>query len=164
MLIIFGGLPGTGKTTLSQRLARQLGATHIRIDTIEEGMTDAGMTMTGPEGYLVAYRVAEDNLKLGLTVIADSVNPIEITRQAWREVAERAGVGFVEVEVLCSSEDEHRRRVESRRAASGRGPHWDDVLNREYEPWTTRSHTVDTFGRSLEESREYLCKTLKLSV
>jgi len=33
-----------------------------------------------PEGYEVAYAIAEDNLRLGRTVIADSVYPAEGTR------------------------------------------------------------------------------------
>ena len=38
MLIIFGGLPATGKTTIARDLARQLGATYLRIDTIEHAI------------------------------------------------------------------------------------------------------------------------------
>ncbi|HAU1975266.1 TPA: AAA family ATPase, partial [Legionella pneumophila] len=32
MLIIFGGLPGTGKTTISKQIAKQLNAVYLRID------------------------------------------------------------------------------------------------------------------------------------
>jgi hypothetical protein len=49
------------------------------------------------EGYVVAYRLAADNLRLGLDVIADSVNSIQTTRTAWKEVAESVGVAFVSV-------------------------------------------------------------------
>ena len=34
------GPPGSGKTALSQRLARDLKAVHLRIDTIEQGLRD----------------------------------------------------------------------------------------------------------------------------
>jgi hypothetical protein len=66
VLLIFSGLPGAGKTTLARWLARDLRAVHLRIDTIEHAH---------------------------LTVIADSVNPDAITRDAWRAVARRANVG-----------------------------------------------------------------------
>ena len=34
MLIILGGLPGVGKTTIAREVARQLGAIHVRVDSI----------------------------------------------------------------------------------------------------------------------------------
>jgi predicted kinase len=42
MLIILGGLPATGKTTIARELARQLGAAHVRIDSIEQAIWDSG--------------------------------------------------------------------------------------------------------------------------
>ncbi len=36
MLIVFGGLPGTGKTTLARAFAQRRRATYLRIDTIEQ--------------------------------------------------------------------------------------------------------------------------------
>src|SRR5580658_2823373 len=104
MLIVLGGLPGVGKTTIARELARRLGAVHLRIDTIEQAILNAQGTREdiGEEGYCVAYAVAEDNLRLGRVVIADSVNPIQITRDAWLSVASRANVPVLEVEIQCS--------------------------------------------------------------
>ena len=79
MLYIFAGLPGTGKSTLAQRLARAQQAVHLRIDTIEQSLREVGCLINGPEGYVVAYRLAADNLRLGLPVVADSVNPLQVT-------------------------------------------------------------------------------------
>ena len=149
MLIAFAGLPGTGKSTIARALAERLGATWLRIDTIEQAMGG----VKGPEGYLVAYAVAEDNLKLGRTVIADSVNPIAITRDAWQDIARRTGMRFVEVEIVCSDQIEHRRRVETRPAdiAGHKLPSWADVVGRTYEPFTRPRIVVDTAGRNLEQ-------------
>ncbi len=116
MLVIFGGLPGSGKTTIARALAKRLGATYVRLDTIEQALRNSGMLRdeVGPAGYMVAYGIAGDNLKLGNTVIADCVNPISITREAWSQVAQRAAVSAIQVEVICSDKVEHRRRVETR--------------------------------------------------
>ena len=128
---------------------------HLRIDTIEQTLKATG-GVPGPmddKGYRIAYAIAEDNLKLGLTVIADSVNPAAITRDAWRVVAERAGVTAVEVEVVCSDADEHRRRVETRVAdiAGHKQPSWDDVLARDYETWGQADLVIDTAGTDVDD-------------
>ena len=36
--ISFSGLPGVGKTTIARELARQIGAVHLSIDTIEQAI------------------------------------------------------------------------------------------------------------------------------
>src|SRR5206468_13023014 len=85
MLIALGGLPGVGKTTLARELARQLGAVHVRIDSIEQVIRESGVTSTSLDdaGYRIGYAIAADNLRIGRTVIADCVNPLPITRDAW---------------------------------------------------------------------------------
>jgi predicted kinase len=155
MLIVLGGLPGVGKTTIARALARSLGAVHIRIDSIELAIRESGVTLVALDdaGYRVGYVVAEDNVRLGRTVIADSVNPLPITREAWRAVAHRAQVKLVEVEVVCSDQREHRRRVEERRhrpPASG-GPTWAEVIDRDYRAWDRDHVVIDTAGQSIEQ-------------
>src|SRR3712207_6520723 len=139
MLYIFGGLPGTGKSTLSSHLAGKLKAVYLRVDTIEQALGEAGSQLSGPEGYMIAYRIAQDNLTLELPVVADTVNPLHITRSAWRQVARQSGVPFVEIEVVCSNQTEHRARVETRTAdiVGFRLPTWAEVITRTYEPWQT---------------------------
>src|SRR3954467_15183832 len=115
MLIILGGLPATGKTTIARELGAAIGAVHVRIDSIEQALLESPrVTSLYDESYRVGYAVAEDNLRLGRVVVADSVNPLTITRDAWLRVANRAQVAVVEVEVECTDPDEHRRRVEER--------------------------------------------------
>lgn len=138
VLIALGGLPGTGKTTVARELARRLGAVHVRIDSIERALRVAGFTgEMGPLGYAAGYAVAADQLALGLAVVADSVNPIEVTRSAWRAVGARTGVPVLEVELTCSDQAEHRRRVAERHAdiEGFRLPSWAEVAARTYDPW-----------------------------
>ncbi len=166
MLIVFAGLPATGKSTLARELARELGAIHLRIDTIECALR-AGLPLDLPIddlGYRVAYAVAEDNLRLGRTVIADSVNPLEITRQAWRDVAARAGVNVVDVEIVCTDVDEHRTRVETRVAdiPGHKLPTWREVTAREHHVWARPHLMVDTSGKSVAQSLAELHKALAL--
>ena len=162
MLIIFSGRSGTGKTTLSRKLARHLGAVHVRVDTIEQAMMGSTGEAPGETGYLVAYAVAEDNLRVGRVVVADSVNPLDITRNAWRSVAERAGVPSVEVEITCSDGEEHRRRIEARRLTDAAPAQltWDDVIGREFQPWGREHIVVDTAGRTFDECFADLCRAL----
>ena len=150
MLLIFGGLPGVGKTAIAARLARDVGAVHLRIDSIEQAMRNSNITVSGPEGYEVAYAVAEDNLELGRTVMADSVNPIAVTRAAWRDIAKRAGSRYVEIEIVCSDQAEHRRRVEERVAdiVGHVLPTWQEVCEREYEPWEA-DIVIDAAGKGV---------------
>jgi len=49
----------------------------VRIDSIEEAILDSGVLSSpiNDAGYRVGNAVAADNLHVGRTVIADSVNP-----------------------------------------------------------------------------------------
>jgi predicted kinase len=149
MLVEFGGLPGAGKTTLSREVARRLGALWLRLDVIETSLVRAGLTKAetiGPAGYRLARDIAETNLNLGRTVIIDAVNPIEDTRRLWSDLAGHCLVPLRVVEVVCSDRNAHRRRVEQRASdIPGHAvPTWDQVLQREYEPWYEPRITVDT--------------------
>ena len=155
MLIILSGLPGTGKTTLGRALAEAAGAVYIRIDSIEQALKRSSLRLDPVEdaGYAAGMALAEDNLRLGRIVIADSVNPIALTRRAWREAAERAGAAFADVEIVCSDRAEHRTRA-GERVSDIDGlvqPKWADIEARDYEPWTETRILVDTAGRSAAE-------------
>lgn len=147
-LIVFSGLPGVGKSSIARELAREIEAVYLRIDSIEQALRDseAHLHPMNDAGYCVAYALAADNLRLGRTVVADCVNPIATTRDSWRQTAAGVGVGVQEIEVRCSDQAEHRRRVEAR-GPDMPGvilPTWEEVLGREYQPWNRDRIEVDT--------------------
>ncbi|TYP72013.1 AAA family ATPase [Paenibacillus methanolicus] len=154
MLYIFGGLPGAGKSTLSAALAREIRAAYLRVDVVEHAMRAAGRTVNGPEGYVVCYELASHNLRLGLPVVAETVNPIRETRQAWRDVAESLDIPYLEIEVICSDEEEHKNRVETRviDIPGFAPPTWAEVKRRHYESWDRERIVIDTAHQTVAES------------
>jgi predicted kinase len=152
-LVILSGLPGVGKTTIARELAAALTAVHVRIDSIEQALRDAGLAVE-EEGYRVAYAVAEDNLRLGRIVIADCVNPWPLTRRAWHAVADRTAARAISVELICSDVGEHKRRVESRLPDIPHHsvPTWSEVMAHDYRPWDSERLVVDTACLSVPNS------------
>jgi predicted kinase len=151
VLVVLGGLPGSGKTTLAREVARRLRAVHVRIDTLEQAIVQSSLAVpdAAEAGYAAGAMVALDNLRLGLPVVADCVNPVRASQDGWRWVADQAGAPIVEVLVVCSDPAEHRRRVEDRVAdiAGHRQPTWADVQARHLDAWPAAT-VVDTAGRS----------------
>jgi predicted kinase len=156
MLIVFSGLPGSGKTTIARKLAARRPAAYLRIDTIEQAIRDTqGLDAEiGPAGYIVATALAESNLAIGTTVIADCVNPVAESRAAWRATADRVRSPMLDVEVVCSDPIEHRRRVETRivDVAGLIPPTWQSVMEHEYQPWETERLVLDTARLSPDEA------------
>ncbi len=165
MLYIFGGLPATGKTELSRHLASSIGAAYIRIDTIEQALRNVGFKNLYDEGYQIAFSIALSNLENGLSVVADSTNPVNESRKAWVDVARIAKSPYKEIEIVCSDRIEHRKRAESR-ATDIPGlslPDWQSITNREYQVWSSANIVLDTAGKTPEQSKQELYHLLGLS-
>lgn len=162
MLYIFSGLPGCGKSTIAKLLSEKLKAVYLRIDTIEQALRNgsAASRDIGPEGYFILYELARDNLKLGLPVITDSVNDLNLVRDSFRDIAISSGVPFLEIEIICSDPEQHRARVESRISdISGlKEPDWQAVVDRVYEPWGREHLKLDTVGLTPAECVEEILK------
>jgi len=150
LLVEFGGLPGTGKSTLAGRLATETGAVWLRIDEIEGALRRNGLTpeQTGVAAYSVAHDVAANHLRRGLMVIADAVNPVAAARAGWRDLAAALHCGHRVVETVCPDRSEQQRRVRSR-VSDLPGwvyPTWEQVQQAAmlYEPRTDDRLTIDT--------------------
>lgn len=112
ILVSLSGLPGVGKTTLAKRLAARTRAIHLRVDSVEAALKRSALSIHPAEdaGYLAIASIAKDNLLLGFDVIADTVNPIEISRKLWVKTASDGGAHLMNVEVICSDKVSRTRQ------------------------------------------------------
>ena len=157
LLIVFAGLPATGKTTIARELTRRLAASYVRIDAIEQSLRAAGRPLD-EMGYVIANAIAGENLKLGRTVVADCVNPVLASRSGWRDTASKNAARLVEIELVCSDAAVHRQRAESRVPdISGHVlPTWNEVVNHTYEPWDRRPLVLDTATGSIGQLVDHI--------
>jgi predicted kinase len=151
LLIVFGGLPATGKTTLSRELTRRLAAGYIRVDAIEQALRVQGHEV-GPIGYVVANALAAENLRLGRVVVADCVNPVLASREGWRQTALQGSARLAEIEIICSDVALHRQRAEARNSdiVGLTLPTWHEIASRHYEPWDREHLVLDTANESID--------------
>lgn len=125
---------------------------------MEQGLRDLCAFNVEGEGYRLSYRIAADNLKLGIRMVADSCNPIELTRREWRDVAASSSANFINIEVVCSDESQHRCRVENR-VSTVEGlklPTWEEVIDREYDSWSEKRLVIDSASKSIDETIQEL--------
>ena len=139
VLVVLAGLPGTGKTTLSRRLAAEMSAAVVRLDAIEAAIIRSGELQPplGPVAYLVVQDVVAGCLEVGTTVVVDAVSPVAEGRTGWRSAAAAAGAPVHVFEVVLADPGEHRRRIEQRLSDLDGlvVPTWEQVQARDYQSW-----------------------------
>jgi predicted kinase len=158
-MIVFSGVPGTGKSSLADALGSAVGVPVFAIDWLLGALDPFGgrrLEELGMAGYELLTTLALRQLMLGQSVILDS--PIEEipTRQRWTSLAERFGAEMVVIDCICSDPDLHKTRVEGRqRGIPGwhEGGNWENVAKRvaEYPKWAQDVLTVDAVN-SLEDN------------
>ena len=112
-LVIFSGLPGTGKSTLADRLARELRWPLLRIDDVAGNVPSDADYHFWDEKVLILLTIAEEQLKLGLSVIADSVF-MGADRLHAHEIAQNHNAVFCPVYCFVSNETIWEKRVNER--------------------------------------------------
>jgi predicted kinase len=113
-LLVLAGMPGSGKSVLARRLAREREALHLDPDT---WFVELGLDPHDHERREVFERLQWDEglrlLELGLSVIAESAGWRQVSRDRRRLAAARLGVR-TELHVLDVPLDERWRRIQER--------------------------------------------------
>lgn len=134
-LIIFSGLPGTGKSTLASRLACELHMPLLCIDdVIGEVPAGAGIPFWDSK-VAILLRLVEVQLDLGLSVIVDSVF-MNMDRNHAQELARKYDARFYPVYVFVSDDDVWKQRVNERCA---------EMNNKDVATWERIQHQRERF-------------------
>ncbi|HEX9385347.1 MAG TPA: ATP-binding protein [Anaerolineales bacterium] len=119
-LIIFSGLPGTGKSTLAEAVGRVLGIPVFAKDWLEailiksEWIASNQNKPLGSAGYQLLTTLAERQFMLGQSAILDSVASTQSIRDTWQQLTEQYGAECRVIECICSDEMLHRSRLKER--------------------------------------------------
>jgi predicted kinase len=140
-LILTCGLPGSGKTILARQLAADRGAVHL---TQDEWLWALGSTpwdeSTREKVDHQLWRLAQEILRLGLSVVLDFGLWARIERDEMRTTARGLGVG-VELHYLDAPTDELWRRIEARNSE----PPWDShpIRRADLDGWAASFQAPD---------------------
>ena len=178
-LILIGGLPAAGKSTVAGLLADRLGAVllssdHIRKETagISPVICATGAYRHGmyndthtDRTYLELIRSAEDLLGLGETVVLDASWTQARLRALAAGSATRAHAEFIGVECRAPSTLRRARLIARTDDASDPDPQVADRMASDADPWpdAIRLSTARSAGTALEELLPQLDRELQTS-
>ena len=152
-LIVFSGLPGTGKSTLAEAVGKTLGIPVFAKDWLEATLIRSGLKplhedkSLGFAGYEILTVLAERQLTLDQSVILDSVAASKTIRSTWRQLAKQYSADRRVIECICSDESIHRARLKERQRNIP-GWHeleWSEVerVKQYYSPWEGEHLVLD---------------------
>ncbi len=164
-LIFFSGLPGTGKTRLSQALARHFGFPLFTKDRLQSRLrVQALAPRKTADGYLLILDLAEQQLSLGISAILDGVFPLEGFRLHAQEIAEKYQAEFRPIHTYCSDPLLWQQRMAKREqnVPDWSPVGWDEVLRMQpdFLPWDKHTalflDAVNDFNSNIEKAIHWI--------
>ena len=152
-VIAFTGLPGTGKSTLAECLAREIGAPVFNGDWLMGALKPAHQALSNLDQstYLAMYynlieTLITRQLMFGQSAVIDDILDDQVATR-WQELARSNSAELYIIECTCTNRAEHRKRLEGRQRGIP-GWHeigWDHVerMSAQYPPLTIDRLVVD---------------------
>lgn len=134
-LVIFSGLPGTGKSSLANQLARELRWPWLCIDDVAVKVPEGADVRFWDEKVLALLTLAEAQLSIGLSVVVDSVF-MGLDRIHAQELARQYQAAFRPVYCFVSDEVLWEQRVSAR---------FDALQNPAVASWARIQHQREHF-------------------
>jgi len=134
-LVIFSGLPGTGKSTLANRLARELRWPLLSIDDVVVDVPKNAANKFWDGQITALLNLVETQLELGLDVIVDSVF-MNMDRHHAQELTHKYNTRFLPVYVYVSDEKVWEERVINRSS---------ELNNKDVATWERIQHQREHF-------------------
>ena len=129
-LIVFSGLPGTGKSTIAEAVGRELGIPVFAKNWVEGALKSSNLVTEttekylGSAGYTLLTVLAERQLMLGQSVILDSLASMASIRLVWKSLCKNYKADWRVIECICSDDDIHHTRLKQRQRGI---PGWQEL-------------------------------------
>jgi uncharacterized protein len=149
LVIVVGGLSGTGKTTLATAIADRLGARLLRTDTIRRDLFGRGENSAPPDTglytpearrqvYTNLFGQAADDLSERISIVLDGTFSLQGAIEQAHRLAHEQGARFLAIECTCPPEIA-QERIKHRHAigtdASDARPETHAHQRTHWQPW-----------------------------
>jgi adenylate kinase family enzyme len=162
-MIVIGGVPGTGKSTLAKALSKELNIPAFSKDELEAAVSRKGLCnnkeMRGV-GFEIMAVLAKNQIENNNSAIFDFIASKSRVIEQWPELLESE---IKYIECICSDEETHKKRIQSRnRNIDGWYELvWEDVLpiKRGFQPLMTKRlilDSVNNLGENIQMAIEYV--------
>ncbi len=113
-VILVCGVPGVGKSTLAEEIAKSLGLPLFSKDKLEASLVENGLVRTeqlNGVGYTLLKNLVNEHLSRQQPIIIDFIADKNRVLDLWPELLTK---DLVAIECICTDKVVHKSRIESR--------------------------------------------------